>query len=118
VRYQNMKHHIHDYENENTGNLLHRSVHLHLKHCIRQRKRKAKVTKKLGHHSMLKDGVHKLTVPDVKQRSNDKVNNNGKLRFADEEIKGGPVEVKVHPPEAENSSSDDDECGITFKANP
>ncbi|XP_077982236.1 sodium/hydrogen exchanger 3-like [Glandiceps talaboti] len=122
-RYKRIKHLMQEQDVENNENLLHRSVHLHLRHAIKQRRKKAKLAKRLGHNNnassqvtntIFENGVEKITVPELKRRQA-----NGRKRHAStgDEIREGPVEVIVHPPEATASGSDD-EGGITFEAHP
>ncbi|XP_070575987.1 sodium/hydrogen exchanger 3-like isoform X2 [Ptychodera flava] len=120
-RYRRAKHNMHDNEMGNGENLLHRSVHLHLRHVVKQRRKRAKLAKRTGGNggnsgpTVVENGVQKLTVPDLQNIEVD-----GRLKASGGgSFSGGPVEVKVHPPEIQRLDSEgDDEGGITFEARP
>ncbi|XP_002741674.2 sodium/hydrogen exchanger 3-like [Saccoglossus kowalevskii] len=50
--YKRNRHNMHDAELEKNDHLLRRSVHLHLRHVMKQRKKKARMANRPSHHSL------------------------------------------------------------------
>ncbi|XP_077983408.1 sodium/hydrogen exchanger 3-like isoform X2 [Glandiceps talaboti] len=124
-RYKRMKHQMMDTELEKNDHLLHRSVHLHLRHVMKQRKKKAKMANRPSHHSLNsnKNSSHNHLEKHDKHDKHDKGHGHHKtphknVSFSLDTPLGEDdilSHVHIEPTLKEES---DDEGGITFEARP